>query len=96
MELRREEVLHIATLCRVGMSDADVERFRAELSHILEQFQILERIDVAAVPPTGHPGALHTVMREDQVEPSYDQQDVLANAPQREDDFIRVRAVLEG
>ena len=95
MELSREEVRHIATLCRIAMTEEEVERFRHHLSRILEHFQVLQRVDVAHLPPTGHLGNIHTVMREDRVTPSYDREEVLANAPHREGDCFRVRAVLE-
>ena len=94
-QLTAEQVRHIATLCRLGLSDEEVERMREQLSHILEQFQVLGEIDTEDVPPTGHSVDLHSVMREDTVAPSSSKEDVLTNAPRREDDYFRVRAVLE-
>lgn len=93
--LTREEVLHIARLARVGVSDADVERLREQLSNILENFDVLRQVNTDDVPPTGHAIALQNVMRADEVQPSYPRDEILANAPDREDDFVRVRAVLD-
>jgi aspartyl-tRNA(Asn)/glutamyl-tRNA(Gln) amidotransferase subunit C len=93
--LSREEVLHIAQLARVGVSEADVQKFQQQLSHILEQFETLRRIDTTGVPPTAFAVPLENVMRDDAVEPSYDVETVLANAPQREGNYLRVRRVLE-
>ncbi len=95
MALTAEEVLHIARLARIALSDADVERFTAQLSGILDHFAALSRVNTDAVEPTAHPLPLSNVMRADSVAPSLDQDQALANAPDREDGFFRVRAVLE-
>ena len=95
MKLSREEVLHIARLARLGLSEEEVARIQGQLSHILEQFEILQRVDTSDVPPTAQSVSLHSVMREDEVAPSLPQEDVLANAPRREANYLRVRAVLE-
>ncbi|MDP2954645.1 MAG: Asp-tRNA(Asn)/Glu-tRNA(Gln) amidotransferase subunit GatC [Chloroflexota bacterium] len=93
--LTREEVLHIARLARLGLSEEDVARFQEQLSKLLEHFQVLQQVDTAAVPPTAHAIPLQNVMRPDVVSPSLSQEEVLSNAPRREGDFFRVRAVLE-
>lgn len=95
MSLTREEVLHIARLARLGLSEADVPRFQGQLSNILEQFEALRAIDTEDVPPTAYTLALENVTREDQQRPSLPVEVALANAPQREGNFIRVRRVLE-
>jgi len=95
MSLSREEVLHIARLARLGLTDAEVDRMQEQLSNILENFEILAGVDTADVPPTAQSIALNNVFREDEIEPSLSQDDVLANAPRREGEFFRVRAVLE-
>jgi aspartyl-tRNA(Asn)/glutamyl-tRNA(Gln) amidotransferase subunit C len=93
--LTREEVEHIARLARLGLTDAELETFRAQLSQILEYFQELGRIETEGVPPTAHPLPLQNVIAPDEVRPSLPTEEVLANAPLREDDFFRVRKVLE-
>ena len=95
MELTREEVLHIAWLARVGLSDEDVVKFQEQLSDVLEHFETLKALDTEGVEPTAYPLALESVMRPDEVRPSLSPEDVLANAPQSEDGAFRVRAVLE-
>ena len=95
MKLTTEEVRHIAVLARVGMSDEEVEHMRAQMSHILENFDVLDQVDTEGVEPTGHSVDLDTVMRDDEVTESSPIEDVMDNAPSREDDFIRVKAVLE-
>ncbi|MEE9400664.1 MAG: Asp-tRNA(Asn)/Glu-tRNA(Gln) amidotransferase subunit GatC [Dehalococcoidia bacterium] len=95
MKLSREEVKHIALLARLGVDEADLEKFSEQLSNILENFEILQRVDTTGVPPTSHPVALNNVIRDDDVAPSFAPGEILANAPQEEDGCFRVRAVLE-
>ncbi len=95
MSLTREEVLHIAQLAHLGLSEDEVPKFQEQLSEILDHFEALRALDTEGVPPTSHPLPLESVMREDEVAPSLPVADVLANAPNAEDDLFRVRAVLE-
>jgi len=93
--LSREEVRHIARLARLGLSDEELERFREQLSNILENFEVLKEVDTGNVPPTSHPIPIHNVVREDEATPSYPRSDILANAPREENGYFRIRAVLE-
>ncbi len=95
MKLSREEVLHITQLARLGVTEEDVDRMREQLSNILENFEVLKRVDTTNVPPTAQSIALQNVMRDDEVALSLPADDVLANAPRKEGEFFRVRAVLE-
>jgi aspartyl-tRNA(Asn)/glutamyl-tRNA(Gln) amidotransferase subunit C len=95
LPLTPEEVRHNARLARVGLSDDEVSRFQNQLSQILDYFERLQEVDTENVPPTAHTLAMHNIMRDDEPHPSIDKEEVLANAPQREDDHFRVRAILE-
>ncbi len=95
MQLTADEVKYVALLARLGMTDEEVEVMRDQMSNILDQMDVLEQVDTDDVEPTGHSVDLRSVMREDVVEPCADREDVLSNAPNREGDFVRVRAVLE-
>ena len=95
MKLSREEVLHIALLARLGLTDEEVDRLSEQLSNILENFEILQQVDTADVPPTAQSISLQNVTSHDEVDSSLPPDEVLANAPQKEEDFFRVRAVLE-
>ncbi len=94
-KLSHEEVQHIARLARLGVSDADVEKFSKQLSNILEAFEVLEQIDTSNVSPTSHPVAVSNVLRDDVVRASLPSDEILSNAPQEEEGCFRVRAVLE-
>ena len=95
MKLSQQEVLRIARLARLGLTDEEVDRLSRQLSHILESFEILQEVDTQGVPPTAQPNMLCNVLKEDKARPSLPQDKVLANAPQKDGEFFRVRAVLE-
>ena len=95
MKLTREDVLHIALLARLGLTETEVEKFREQLSNILENFEILQQVDTTDIPPTAQSIALQNIVRDDEVAASLPQSQILANAPQKEGEFFRVKAVLE-
>jgi aspartyl-tRNA(Asn)/glutamyl-tRNA(Gln) amidotransferase subunit C len=95
MKLNREEVLHIARLARLGLTDAEIDRLREQLSDILENFEALQQVDTTNVPPTAQSIPLQNVTRGDEVADSLPQSQVLANAPRKDGEYFRVRAVLE-
>jgi aspartyl-tRNA(Asn)/glutamyl-tRNA(Gln) amidotransferase subunit C len=94
-KLSLEEVEHIGELARLGLSDAEKEMFREQLSAILEYADKLSRLDTAGVPPTASALPLKNVMRRDEVRPCLATEEALTNAPDADADQFRVRAVLE-
>jgi len=95
MKLSREEVLHIALLARLGLNKAEVDRLREQLSNILENFEVLQQVNTSNVPPTAQSIPLQNVVKGDEVAPSLSQSEILDNAPRRDENFFRVKAVLE-
>ncbi len=95
MKLSREEVLHIARLARIDLTEEEITRYSEQLSNLLENFEVLQQVDTTDVPPTAQSVDLQSIMREDGVAPSLPADDILANAPRREGDCFRVRAVFE-
>jgi len=95
MKLTREEVLHIALLARLGLTEAEVDRLREQLSNILENFEVLQQVDTTDIPPTTQSIPLQNIMGSDEVSDSLPQAQVLDNAPRKEGNYFRVRAVLE-
>ena len=93
--LSKEEVLHIATLARLGVDEAEIDKFRQQLSNIIENFEILKQVDTTDVPPTAQAVPLQNVFRQDEVIESLPVDEVLGNAPRKENDLFRVKAVLE-
>lgn len=92
----RETVLNVARLARLGLSEEDIDTFGSQLSAILEHIQILQEADVSGVSPTAHASRLTNIMRADIPQPSYPPEVLLANAPDQEDNCLKVNAVLEG
>ena len=95
MKLSREEVLHIALLARMGLTDTEVDKLSEQLSNILENFEILQQVDTTDVPPTAQSITLQNVTKDDKAKASLPPDEILANAPRKEGEFFRVRPVLE-
>ncbi len=95
MKLSREEVLHIALLARLGLTETEVNRLSEQLSNILENFEALQQVDTSGIPPTAQSIPLQNVVKEDKVTPCLPQNQILANAPRKDGNFFRVKAVLE-
>jgi aspartyl-tRNA(Asn)/glutamyl-tRNA(Gln) amidotransferase subunit C len=95
MKISREEVLHIARLARVALTEDEIDRYADQLSNLLDHFEVLQQVDTTGVPPTAQSIDIRSVMREDRVRPSLPPEEVLANAPRPEEDSFRVKPVLE-
>ena len=93
MEISRDEVLHVAKLARLALSEQEIEKFREQLSAILEAVGKVSELDLDGVPPTSHPLDLVNVLAEDDPVPSLSREAVLANAPDPEDGFFGVPPV---
>jgi aspartyl-tRNA(Asn)/glutamyl-tRNA(Gln) amidotransferase subunit C len=90
MAITRDEVLHVARLARLALTDEEVERLTAELGAILDAVSKVSELDLEDVPPTSHPLDLVNVWDDDEPRPSLPLDDVFANAPEREGDLFRV------
>jgi len=89
MAITREEVLHVARLARLELTEDEVERFAEQLSVILEAVSKVSELDLSDVPPTSHPLAVSNAWAEDEPRPCLPLDEVFANAPDRDDDFFR-------
>jgi aspartyl-tRNA(Asn)/glutamyl-tRNA(Gln) amidotransferase subunit C len=90
MAISHDEVLHVARLARLALTDEEVERLGAQLSAILEAVGKVAELDLEGVGPTSHPLDLANVWAEDEPRPSLEPDEVFANAPDREADFFKV------
>jgi aspartyl-tRNA(Asn)/glutamyl-tRNA(Gln) amidotransferase subunit C len=91
--ITREQVLHVARLARLELSEEEVERFGEQLSAILEAVGRVSELDLDGVEPTAHPLDLVNVLAEDEPRPSLPAEEALRNAPDPEDGFFGVPAV---
>jgi aspartyl-tRNA(Asn)/glutamyl-tRNA(Gln) amidotransferase subunit C len=92
MAISRDEVVHVARLARLALTDEELDRFAGQLDAILEAVGKVSELDLSGVEPTLHPLELSNVWAEDAAQPSLPVEDALANAPEVEDDAFRVPA----
>jgi aspartyl-tRNA(Asn)/glutamyl-tRNA(Gln) amidotransferase subunit C len=86
----REQVLHVARLARLELSEDEVERMSSELSTILEHVERISELDLEGVEPTSHVVELENVLRPDEPRPSWPRDTVLEQAPDPADGAFRV------
>ena len=86
----REQVLHVARLARLSLTDEEVDRMERELSGILDHVETISELDLEGVPPTTHVEDLVNVLRPDEVKPSLERDRALAGAPDPAGDSFRV------
>jgi aspartyl-tRNA(Asn)/glutamyl-tRNA(Gln) amidotransferase subunit C len=87
--ITKDEVLHVARLARLELSDDEVAKFQEQLSDILEAVSKVSELDLSDVPPTAHPLEIANAWAEDVPRPCLTLDEVFANAPDREDDHFR-------
>ncbi len=92
--ISRDEVAKVADLARLSLSDDELDHFTEQLAAVLEHARDVEALDVSDVEPTAHPYELTNVFRPDEVRPTLDRDEVLAQAPAAEDGQFRVPPVL--
>ena len=86
----RDQVLHVARLARLDLTEAEVERMASELSGILDHIERIAELDLDHVEPTSHVVALDNVLRPDEPRPSLARERALASAPDATDSGFRV------
>lgn len=95
MAISREQVLHIARLARIELSEDQIEHYREDLNSILKYVDKLEELDLSGVEPTTHAVDLDSRLRDDEVEQRLNHDQVLENAPDTEAGQFRVPKVVE-
>jgi aspartyl-tRNA(Asn)/glutamyl-tRNA(Gln) amidotransferase subunit C len=83
--ITREQVLHVAKLARLALSEEELDRLGGQLDAILDAVSKVSELDLADVPPTSHPLDLVNVLADDEPQPSLPRDVALANAPAVED-----------
>jgi aspartyl-tRNA(Asn)/glutamyl-tRNA(Gln) amidotransferase subunit C len=94
MRLSRQEVVYVAELARLGLSEGEIARLQDQLSSILEHIAAIDKLDTEAIPPTAQVIAMTNVMRPDVVTDSLPREAVLENAPRQAEGFFEVHAIL--
>lgn len=88
--ISRDDVLHVARLARLELTDDEVTKFQGQLSAILEAVSTVSELDLSDVPPTAHPLEIENAWAEDEPRPSLSRDEAFANAPDREGNLFRV------
>lgn len=95
MPLSKDEVLHVARLARLALDDAEVEKFREQLSVILEHAERVMALAAEDVPPTSHAIPLENVLRDDVAGVSLSQEKALSTGPKVEQGRFMVPRIIE-
>ncbi len=93
--LSTEEVKHIAKLARIGLDEKDVEKYRVDLSAVLDSFKELESVDVSGVDAFGLAPGLENALREDTTRVAHpeERKNILNLFPRREGESLEVKSV---
>ena len=94
--LSRSDVEHVAHLARLGLTDDELTLLEGQLNHILDQYAILSELATDDIPPTAQTIELENILRDDVAAESLPVENILANAPEREGEFVVVPAILAG
>jgi len=89
------DIEKVARLARLELSGEEKETFGEQLEQILTYMEQLNRLDTAGVEPTSHAIPIHNVFREDEMRPSFSQEEALGIAPEEEDGHFRVPRIIE-
>jgi aspartyl-tRNA(Asn)/glutamyl-tRNA(Gln) amidotransferase subunit C len=90
MAIERDDVLHVARLAKLALTEEELDRLGRELNAILEAVGKVAELDLDDVEPTSHPLALANAWAEDEPRPCLPVEEALANAPERAGNFFRV------
>lgn len=94
MGITINDVKHVAILSRLGLNDDELQKYEEELNDVLNFMEKLNELDTQGIEPTSHVLDIYNVFRTDIIEKSLDLEDVLANAPDRDDDCFKVPSIL--
>ncbi len=92
----KEETAHIAELARLSLDEAELAQAQKNLSEIINYMNKIASLNTDGVAPTVQPHTVSNVYREDVVLPSLSLEEALANAPDRQGEFLRVPSIIEG
>ncbi|MFH1612230.1 MAG: Asp-tRNA(Asn)/Glu-tRNA(Gln) amidotransferase subunit GatC [bacterium] len=95
MSISKEQVVHIAKLARLKLTLQEIEEFSKQLSDILLYMEKLNELNTENIKPLSHILPIQNVVREDEEKESLAIEDVLKNAPDKENNFIKVPKILE-
>ncbi len=94
-KISKEDVEHVATLARLEISEVEKTKFTEQLGGILEYFEKLDKAETGEAKPINQINEMENIASEDEIVESLSREEMLANAPEKEEGFIKVKAVFE-
>jgi len=95
MKVTRATIQHVANLARLNLTQDEMDRLTSEMENIISYVDKLNELDTTGVKPMEHVIPIRNVFREDRVEPSYDREKILANAPSQGNGCFKVPKIVE-
>lgn len=95
MKLTKDAVKHVAKLANLPLTSEEEEKYAQQLSKILEYIDQLNKVDTTGIESTFNVSGQENVMRRDETEPSLSQEDVLSNAPKKQNGFFVTKGVFD-
>lgn len=96
MSITKEQIKHVAKLSRLEFDEESIEVFTEKFSSVINYVEKLREVDTEGVKPTYHPHpSIRNVMREDEVKESLDREEVMKNAPENENGYVKIPKVLD-
>ena len=95
MKITKDTIEHVANLARLNLTEDEKARLTLDMENIISYVDKLNELDTSNVKPTDHVIPVRNVFREDNVEPSYSKEKILANAPVQEEGCFKVPKIVE-
>lgn len=94
-KISKQDVEHVAQLARLELSDGEKTKFTDQLGGVLEYFKKLDKAKAADAKPIDQINNMENIATADEIGEKYERKELLNNAPEQEDGFIKVKAVFE-
>lgn len=95
MKITREQIEHVANLARLSLTEEEKEKLTREMVEIIGFADKLNELDTGGIEPTAHAIPIVNVFRKDETAPSYDRDNILANAPSQDEGCFKVPKIVE-
>ena len=95
MNISKDIIIHVAALARLKLSEDEIDRLKIDMENIINHVNKLNELDISNVEPTAHIMSIKNVLREDVVEESINREELLKNAPSKEDGCFKVPKIVE-
>ncbi|WP_130806106.1 Asp-tRNA(Asn)/Glu-tRNA(Gln) amidotransferase subunit GatC [Senegalia massiliensis] len=96
MSITKDQIKHVAKLSRLEFKDENIEDFTSKFDSVINYVEKLRSVDTTGVKPTYHPHSdIKNVMRDDVVKESLERDEIMKNAPESENGYIKIKKVID-